>query len=88
MKDGGTKRQAVAKSMIESLGGRLEALYFTFGDTDVLAIADLPDNTAAAAASLTLGASGMVACKTRALLTAAEIDGAVKKSVSYTPPGK
>ena len=35
MKDGGAKRQAAARRLVESLGGTLEAFYFAFGETDV-----------------------------------------------------
>jgi uncharacterized protein with GYD domain len=88
MKDGGSKRRAAAKTLIESLGGKLEALYYAFGETDVIAIADLPDNAAAAAASLTISSSGSLRGKITVLLTPEEVDQAVKKSVSYTPPGR
>jgi uncharacterized protein with GYD domain len=88
IKDGGTKRAAAARSLVESLGGKLESVYFAFGDTDVIAIADLPDNAAAASASLTISGSGAVHSKVTALLTAEEIDKAVKKSGTYTPPGR
>ena len=44
MKVGGTKRVTAARTLVESLGGKLESLYFAFGDTDVVAIVDLPDN--------------------------------------------
>ena len=33
LKDGGTRRRAAAQSLIEGLGGRLEAMYFAFGGT-------------------------------------------------------
>jgi uncharacterized protein with GYD domain len=88
LKDGGTKRRAAAQRMVESLGGRLETLYFAFGSCDVFAIADLPDATSAAAASIALSASGRVTCEAVVLLTAEEIDAAVKKSPSYTAPGQ
>ena len=87
-KDGGTARRAAAARLVESLGGKLEALYFAFGDCDVFAIADMPDNASAAAASLTLGASGAVTSKTTVLLTPEEVDAAVKKQGTYTPPGR
>ncbi len=87
LKDGGSKRRAAAKGLVESLGGKLESLYFAFGSPDVFAIADLPDNQAAAAAALTLAASGAITSKTTVLLTPEEIDQAVKKAGSYTPPG-
>jgi hypothetical protein len=41
-----------------------------------------------AAASMAIGASGLVTSKTVVLLTPEEIDQAAKKSVSYTPPGR
>jgi uncharacterized protein with GYD domain len=88
LKDGGTKRQAAAKTLIESLGGKLETFYFAFGENDAFAIADLPDASAAAAASLALSGSGAGRGRITVLLTPEELDRASKKSVKYTPPGK
>ena len=72
---------------IESVGGTLEAFYFAFGDTDVFAICDFPDDAAAAAASLTTSASGAVTATITPLLTAADLDAASEKSPTYRPPG-
>jgi uncharacterized protein with GYD domain len=88
VKDGGSKRRAAAKTLIESLGGKIECFYFAFGKTDVVAIADFPDSVSAAAASLTLSASGAVTGQVTVLLTPEELDQATKKSGKYTPPGK
>jgi uncharacterized protein with GYD domain len=88
LKDGGSKRRAAAKTLVESLGGKIESLYFAFGETDVVAIVDMPDSASAAAASLTIGASGGLASKLTVLLTPEEIDQAAKKSATYTPPGR
>jgi uncharacterized protein with GYD domain len=88
LKGGGTARVDAVRPMIEGLGGKLESLYFAFGDVDVYAIADLPDNVAAAAIGLAVSASGLTAAKTTVLLTPAEIDEAAKRQVDYTPPGK
>ena len=71
----------------ESVGGTLESIYFAFGDTDVFAIADLPDNAAAAALALNVSASGGATVRTTVLLTPEEIDAATKKTVQYTAPG-
>lgn len=87
-KDGGTKRRNAARGLVESLGGKLETFYFAFGDCDVVAIADMPDGVSAAAASVALATSGAVSNKTTVLLTAEEMDQAVTKSASYTPPGR
>lgn len=86
-KDGGSKRRAAAEEAIKSLGGRLEAFYYAFGETDVFAIVDLPDNSSAAAMFLALSASGAVHAKTTVLFTPEEMDQATRKPVGYRPPG-
>ena len=85
--EGGTGRRAATQEAIESLGGRLESFYFAFGGTDVFAVADLPDNTAAAALALTVTAGGGATVRTVVLLTPDEVDAAVEQKVKYTPPG-
>ena len=88
LKDGGSKRLAAGKAAIESLGGKLEAFYFAFGEHDAIVIVDMPDAASAAATSIALSASGGVTGKTTVLLTPEEIDAAVKKTPTYTPPGR
>jgi uncharacterized protein with GYD domain len=87
LKEGGTSRRAAVEKLVEGLGGKLEAMYYAFGEDDVLVIAEYPDNVTAAAASLTVAASGAVSVKMVVLLTPEEIDEAAKKSVNYRPPG-
>ena len=87
LKDGGSKRKTAASIAIESVGGKLEAFYFAFGETDAIAIMDIPDNVSASAAALATAASGAVRIKTVALLTPEEVDEATKKRVAYSPPG-
>ncbi len=87
LKGGGSARRTAVQKAADSLGGKLETLYFAFGDHDVIAIADLPDNGTAAAFSLTVNATGAVRTTTTPLLTPEEIDAASKKSVSYRAPG-
>ena len=88
LKDGGSKRRAAAKTLVESVGGKIECLYFTFGKTDVIAIVDMPDSASAAATSLAIGAGGGLKSTLTVLLTPEEIDQAAKKSATYTPPGR
>jgi uncharacterized protein with GYD domain len=88
VKDGGTKRMNAARTLVESLGGKLEAMYFAFGDTDVVAIMDLPDNASAASVSLTVAGTGALTGKVTVLLTPGDIDQAARKSPTYTPPGR
>ncbi|MBU6483943.1 MAG: GYD domain-containing protein [Betaproteobacteria bacterium] len=85
--DGGTARRAAVEKMLASVGGRLDAFYFAFGDTDLYVIADLPDHSAAAAVALTVAQSGKASTNTIVLLTPEEMDAASKRTVAYRPPG-
>jgi uncharacterized protein with GYD domain len=84
---GGSARKAAAQAAAKSVGGKLESFHFAFGDTDVVTIADLPDNTAAAGLALAVTAGGGAAVRTVVLLTPDEIDAATQKNVKYSPPG-
>lgn len=88
VKDGGTKRRQVAEAALKSVGGRVDAFYFAFGESDLYAIIDAPDNASVAAASLAINAAGGVRTKTVVLLTPEEIDQATKKTTTYQPPGR
>ena len=86
-KEGGSARRAASQKLLESVGGKLEAYYYAFGPSDVVAIIDVPDNTSAFAVALTTIGSGAVRTQTTVLLTPEEVDQAVKKPVIYRPPG-
>ena len=88
LKDGGSKRRDAARGLCESLGGKLDAIYFAFGGSDAFAIVDMPDAASAAAASLAVGASGAANCTTVVLLTPEDLDKAAAKAPKYTPPGR
>ena len=86
LKEGGSSRRAVVEKIIDSMGGKLVAFCYAFGDTDLYAIVGMPDNVSVAAFSLTVAASGAVTLKTTVLMTPQKIDKAVKKIPSYRPP--
>ena len=88
LKDGGSKRREVVEQLIKGLGGTLEAFYYAFGDDDIFAIMDLPDNVSATASSLVINAAGAAKMKITVLLTPEEVDQATKTSVDYSPPGQ
>ena len=87
LKDGGSARRDAVTQLMETLGGKIEAFYFSFGSSDVYVIVDLPDNVSAAAAVLAVSSSGAVTAKTVVLLTPEEVDEACRKSPAYQPPG-
>lgn len=88
LREGGSKRRETVEQTIKGMGGTLEGFYYAFGEDDVFAIADLPDNISTAALALLINASGAVKLKTTVLLTPEEIDQATKKSIDYRPPGR
>ena len=88
LKEGGTGRRSAIEKMVSGMGGSLEAIYYTFGDDDVLLIVNLADHASVAAVSLSVAAAGGATCTTHVLLTPEEIDQAGKKSVEYRAPGR
>lgn len=86
-KDTASGRKAAVAHAIESLGGKLETLYFSFGEFDILAILDLPDNAAAARFALRAASTGQVNIRTTPLLTPDEVDKALQRTVDYRAPG-
>ncbi|HWZ57759.1 MAG TPA: GYD domain-containing protein [Gemmatimonadaceae bacterium] len=87
LKDGGTKRRVAIQQLVDSAGGKLHAYYYSFGESDVCAIAEFPDAATAAAVSLAVNSSGFAQVQTTVLITAEDVDAASKKSVVYRPPG-
>jgi uncharacterized protein with GYD domain len=87
-KDKASGRKAAISKAIEGLEGKLDAMYYAFGDDDVIVIVDMPDNVSATALSLAASASGLVRTKTTPLITVEETDRALQKSVNYRAPGK
>jgi uncharacterized protein with GYD domain len=87
-KDGGTGRRAAVEKSLETIGGKLEQMYFSFGDVDVYCIIDLPDPVTAAALSLAVNAAGSVTLQTVPLLTCEEMDAAAQKHIAYRAPGQ
>lgn len=87
LREGGTSRRAVVADMVQRLDGKLEAFYFGYGEADVYAIVDMPDETSAVAVSMIVNASGAVSLSTTPLLTTEQIDEACRRSIDYRPPG-
>lgn len=74
-------REAAARQIIEALGGKLHHFFFAFGDSDVVAIIEAPDDTVMAAGSMIVSASGSIAsASTTKLLTMSEAMEAMAKA--------
>ena len=74
-------RVEAVRPVVEGLGGKLESLYFAFGDYDAVVIVELPDNVTAAALAMAIGGSpGISSYKTTPLLTMDEAMEAMRKA--------
>lgn len=87
LKEGGTRRREAVSKVAESVGGRLEAFYYAFGEADIYAIFDMPDNVSVAALSATISATGTADLSTTVLITPEDMNEVAKKHAEYTPPG-
>lgn len=88
MQEGGSKRRDAVVKALESVGGSLESIYYAFGETDVLGVFDIPEQSNAVALSLLINSSGAVNIHLTPLMTPEDIDAAVGKTPSYRAPGQ
>ena|SRR5581483_5082238 len=87
LKEGAAHRRKAVEQLLVSLGGRLEAFYFTFGEDDAILIIDLPDTESALSVGFAVRASGMVQSKTTVLMAIEDVERAIEHHVKYAPPG-
>jgi uncharacterized protein with GYD domain len=86
-KDKAAGRRKAVEEGLTAIGGKLECMYYAFGDADVILICDCPDAASAAGFAIAVGASGAVKSKTTPLLTIEEIDSGLSKNIKYQAPG-
>lgn len=87
-KEGGTGRRTAIGQLVTSLGGKLEAVYWSMGEWDGFVIAEFPDNLAVAATAIIVGRAGTARTMTTLLLTPEDMDEVVKRHGLYRPPGQ
>jgi uncharacterized protein with GYD domain len=83
-------RSGAAREMAESLGGELLGFWYAFGEFDGVFLLEAPDNAAAAAVGMAVGASGALSeIETTVLLDMDEAQDAMRKAAAatYRPPG-
>ena len=82
-------RIEVVRHAVEKLGGKIEGVWFAFGEYDVVLIVQMPDNVSAAAMSIAFAAGGALKdIKTTPLMMIEEGLEAMKKAAGsgYRPP--
>ena len=88
IKDKASGRKAVVAQALADLGGKLDGIYFTMGERDVLLVCECPDYASVAALGLAASASGVVRTKITPLLTVEKLDETIARGVNYRPPGQ
>ena len=82
-------RTEALRPVLEKLGGSFQSAYFAFGDYDVVAVMDLPQNVDAAAFSIAAAAGGAIkSIKTTPLMSIADGIAALQKAgrIGYVSP--
>ena len=72
--------------LIEAAGGTIEAVYFAYGEHDIVAIIDGSEE-AAIALSLAVNAGGAVQLSTTPLISIEQMDAARAQMPDYRAPG-
>jgi uncharacterized protein with GYD domain len=78
------------RPVVEAAGGKLLAFYYAFGEYDVVAIMEAPDNVSISALALAVAAGGAVKeGKTTVLMSVEEGIEAMRRAggTGYRPPG-
>ena len=71
-------RTKAGGALVKALGGKMHQYFVSFGEYDFVAIVEMPDDQAAAATSMALGAAGHLSgVKTTKLMTGAEAEAAM-----------
>ena len=85
-------REPAVKRVLESVGARLETLYWMFGAHDGIAVVETPDSLTMAAISAAIRSTGTVRSETHELFSTADIrhilETARHSQASFTPPGQ
>ena len=77
------------RTVVESMGGKLEGYYFVVGENEIVELIEMPDDVSMEAITMAILASGAVeSIKTSTLLTAEEAIEAMRRAgnVGYRPP--
>ena len=86
-----TDRSGAARAVIEANGGTMVGAWMAFGESDVIVIAEMPDDESMAAVAMAIAATGaIVNGKSTQLLTMKQAVDAMTKAQNvakaYSPP--
>ena len=86
VKEGFVKREGYIREMTSNMGLKLESVYWAYGDEDAYVIVD-GDPAKVLGGALSMNMSGIGKVATVPLLTAKDLDAAIKEMPDYRLPG-
>jgi uncharacterized protein with GYD domain len=91
MIDNPADREIAVQRVLESVGARLETMYWMFGAHDGIAIVEAPDSLTMAGISAAVSSTGGVSSETHELFSSADVRQILAKAeharANFTPPG-
>ena len=92
MIDSPADRETSVRRVVESVGARLESLYWMFGPHDGIAIVEAPDSVTMAGISAAVSSTGSVSSETHELFSSADVRQILEKAgqarANFTQPGQ
>lgn len=86
------EREPAIRSVLESVGARLETFYWMFGEHDGIAVVDAPDSVTMAGVSAAISSTGTVHSETHELFSSTDIrrilETAQRARANFTEPGR
>ena len=92
MIDNPADRETAVRRVVESVGARLETMYWMFGAHDGVGIVEAPDSLTMAGISAAISSTGTVRSETHELFSTADIRHILEKArdarANFTQPGQ
>ncbi len=92
MIDNPADRETAVQRVVESVGARLETMYWMFGAHDGIAIIEAPDSLTMAGISAAVSSTGAVSSETHELFSSADVGRILEKAgqarANFTRPGQ
>jgi uncharacterized protein with GYD domain len=73
------KRYQAAKQLVEGMGGKIDAIFWTIGPYDLVTVSDFPDDETGTAANLQLASTGNLRSVTMRAFDEDEMKGIIEK---------
>ena len=92
MIDNPADREAAVQRVVDSVGARLETMYWMFGAHDGIGIVEAPDSVTMAGISTAIRSTGAVRSETHELFSSADVRNILEKAgharANFSQPGK